>query len=337
MKHILIFFNFAKKIMTLDEIKSVVAPELSRFDDFYRDALHSDNFILDKIGAYSLKHKGKQLRPLFVFLSAKCFGAVNDSTYRAATFIELLHSATLVHDDVVDDASERRGFASINALYKNKIAVLAGDYLLAKGMMIALENKEYQMLNMISESVAKIGDGEISQLEKAKKMDISENEYYSIIEKKTASLIASCCSIGAVSTNANPEQVEAMKQFGTYAGIAFQIRDDIFDYQPDNKSGKGFGNDIKEHKMTLPLIHLLNESSAVEREFIKGKILLFGKKMKTIKQIINLANEKHSLEYCTEKMNEYIQQAENQLENIPDSEAKTALKELVRFCVNRNR
>lgn len=323
--------------MTLDEIKSVVALELSRFDDFYRDALHSDNFILDKIGAYSLKHKGKQLRPLFVFLSAKCFGDVNDKTFRAATFIELLHSATLVHDDVVDDASERRGFASINARYKNKAAVLFGDYLLAKGMMIALQNNEYQMLNMISETVTKIGEGEISQLDKAKRMDISEDEYYEIIERKTASLIASCCAIGAVSTNAAPEQVEAMKQFGTYAGIAFQIRDDIFDYQPDNMSGKGFGNDIQEHKMTLPLIHLLKESSTVEREIIKGRILLCGKKMKTIKKIIALANEKHSLEYCTEKMNEYIQKAECQLDMIPNSEAKTALKELMYYCVNRNK
>lgn len=323
--------------MTLDEIKSVVAPELSRFDDYYRDALRSDNQLLDKIGAYTLKHKGKQLRPLFVFLSAKCFGEVNDSTYRAATFIELLHSATLIHDDVVDDAAERRGFASINALYKNKIAVLSGDYLLAKGMMIALENKEYQMLDMISESVAKIGDGEISQLNKAKKMDISEDEYYQIIEKKTASLIASCCAIGAVSTNADAQQVEAMKQFGTYAGIAFQIRDDIFDYQPDNMSGKGFGNDIQEHKMTLPLIHLLKESSPLEREIIKGKILLFGRKMKTIRQVIALANEKHSLEYCTEKMNEFVKKAENQLDKIENSKTKNALKNLMYYCVNRNK
>lgn len=323
--------------MTFDEIKSVVAPELSRFDDYYSDALRSDNQLLDRIGAYTLKHKGKQLRPLFVFLSAKCFGEVNDNTYRAATFIELLHSATLIHDDVVDDASERRGLASINALYKNKIAVLAGDYLLAKGMMIALQNKEYQMLDMISEAVAKIGEGEISQLDKAKKMDVSEDEYYQIIEKKTASLIASCCAIGAVSTNAGTQQVEAMRQFGTYAGIAFQIRDDFFDYQPDNISGKGFGNDIKEHKMTLPLIHLLKESSPVEREVIKGKILLCGKKIRTIKQIIALANEKHSLEYCTEKMNEYIQKAENQLDKINDSEAKTALRNLMYYCINRNK
>ena len=214
---------------TLDDIKSAVSNELFQFEDFYKNALHSDNFLLDKIGRYTLKHKGKQLRPLFVFLSAKCFGNVNESTFRAATFIELLHSATLIHDDVVDDAAERRGFASINAMYKNKIAVLAGDYLLSKGMMIALENRDYQMLDMISETVRNMSEGEIFQLEKAKNFDISEEDYYQIIEKKTAALIASCCAIGAVSAGATPEQVEAMRQFGIYAGTAFQIRDDIFD------------------------------------------------------------------------------------------------------------
>ena len=320
---------------TLDDIKSAVSSELERFETFYKDALHSDNFILDKIGRYTLKHKGKQLRPLFVFLSAKCFGEVTDSTYRAATFIELLHSATLIHDDVVDDASERRGFASINALYKNKIAVLAGDYLLSKGMMIALEKNDYQMLDMISETVKNMSEGEIFQLEKAKNFDISEEDYYKIIEKKTASMIASCCAIGAVSTGATPEQVEMMRQFGINAGTAFQIRDDIFDYQPDNQSGKGYGNDIREHKMTLPLIHLLKESSAIERTLIINKIRLTGKRRRTIDSIIRQANEKNSLEYCEEKMNFFIQQAENQLDSISNSEAKEALKSLLYYCVKR--
>ena len=320
---------------TLDDIKSAVSDELKHFEDFYQDALHSDNKLLDKIGRYTLKHKGKQLRPLFVFLSAKCFGEVTDSTYRAATFIELLHSATLIHDDVVDDASERRGFASINALYKNKIAVLAGDYLLSKGMMIALEKHDYQMLDMISETVKNMSEGEIFQLEKAKKFDISEEDYYKIIEKKTASMIASCCAIGAVSTGATPEQVEMMRQFGINAGTAFQIRDDIFDYQPDNQSGKGYGNDIREHKMTLPLIHLLKESSAIERTLIINKIRLTGKRRRTIDSIIRQANEKNSLEYCEEKMNFFIQQAENQLDSISNSEAKEALKSLLYYCVKR--
>ena len=321
---------------TLDDIKSAVSGELKHFDDFYQDALHSDNFLLDKIGRYTLKHKGKQLRPLFVFLSAKCFGEVNESTFRAATFIELLHSATLIHDDVVDDASERRGFASINAMYKNKIAVLAGDYLLSKGMMIALENRDYQMLDMISETVKNMSEGEIFQLKKAKDLDISEEDYYQIIEKKTASLIASCCAIGAVSTGATPEQVESMRKFGIYAGTAFQIRDDIFDYQPDNASGKGYGNDIREHKMTLPLIHLLNNSSAVERTLIINKIRLSGKRKKTINDIIQKANEKNSLQYCQEKMNLFTQQAENQLNTITNSDAKEALKQLLYYCIKRN-
>ena len=327
--------HFILKMTTLDDIKSAVSNELSQFEDFYKNALHSDNFLLDKIGRYTLKHKGKQLRPLFVFLSAKCFGELNESTYRAATFIELLHSATLIHDDVVDDAAERRGFASINAMYKNKIAVLAGDYLLSKGMMIALENRDYQMLDMISETVKNMSEGEIFQLEKAKNFDISEEDYYQIIEKKTAALIASCCAIGAVSTDATPEQVEAMRQFGINAGIAFQIRDDIFDYQPDNYSGKGYGNDIREHKMTLPLIHLLKSSSAIERTLIISKIRLSGKRKTTINDIIKKTNEKNSLQYCEEKMNFFAQQAENQLNNITDCEAKEALKQLLYYCVKR--
>ena len=322
---------------TLDDIKSAVSCELDHFEAFYKDALHSDNFLLDKIGRYTLKHKGKQLRPLFVFLSAKCFGDVNESTFRAATFIELLHSATLIHDDVVDDAAERRGFASINAMYKNKIAVLAGDYLLSKGMMIALENRDYQMLDMISETVKNMSEGEIFQLEKANKFDISEEDYYQIIEKKTAALIASCCAIGAVSTGANSEQVEAMRQFGINAGIAFQIRDDIFDYQPDNHSGKGYGNDIREHKMTLPLIHLLKNSTAIERTLIIGKIRLSGKRKNTINDIIKKANEKNSLQYCEEKMDFFVKQAENQLDKIENSEAKEALKKSLFYCIKREK
>ena len=322
---------------TLDDIKSAVSEELEHFEVFYQDALHSNNILLDKIGHYTLKHKGKQLRPLFVFLSAKCFGDVNESTYRAATFIELLHSATLIHDDVVDDASERRGFASINAMYKNKIAVLAGDYLLSKGMMIALENRDYQMLDMISETVKNMSEGEIFQLEKAKNFDISEEDYYKIIEEKTASMIASCCAIGAVSAGATPEQVATMRQFGINAGAAFQIRDDIFDYQPDNHSGKGYGNDIREHKMTLPLIHLLKSSSAIERTLIINKIRLSGRRKKTIDSIIRQANEKNSLAYCEEKMQYFIQQAETQLNSLNDCEAKTALKELMYYCIKREK
>ena len=328
--------HFILEMTTLDDIKSAVSNELSQFDEFYKNALHSDNFLLDKIGRYTLKHKGKQLRPLFVFLSAKCFGEVNESTYRAATFIELLHSATLIHDDVVDDAAERRGFASINAMYKNKIAVLAGDYLLSKGMMIALGNRDYQMLDMISETVKNMSEGEIFQLEKAKRFDISEDDYYQIIEKKTAALIASCCAIGAVSSGATTEQVEAMRQFGINAGTAFQIRDDIFDYQPDNKSGKGYGNDIREHKMTLPLIHLLKNSSAIERTLIISKIRLSGKKNSTVNDIIKKANDKNSLAYCEEKMSFFTQQAKNQLDNIDNSDTKEALKKLLYYCIKRN-
>ncbi|MGN0034031.1 MAG: polyprenyl synthetase family protein [Candidatus Limimorpha sp.] len=324
-------------MISIEEIKDNLSEELARFNNFYEGALHSNNLILNKIGLHTLKHRGKQLRPLFVLLSAKCFGDVSDSTYRAATFIELLHSATLIHDDVVDDASERRGFASINAMFKNKIAVLSGDYLLSKGMLIALENSDYQMLEMISQTVRNMSEGEIFQLEKAKSMDISEEDYYSIIEKKTASLIASCCAIGAVSAGADNEQTEIIRQFGTNAGIAFQIRDDIFDYQPYNKSGKGYGNDISEHKMTLPLIHLLRESNPFERTIIKTKIRLSGKKKKTINEIISLANEKHSIEYATEKMNMYIEKAEAQLNMLAETKARTDLRNLMYYCIKREK
>ncbi|MDY6436962.1 MAG: polyprenyl synthetase family protein [Bacteroidales bacterium] len=320
----------------LEDIKKVIAPELERFEAFYADALHSDNPLLDRIGRHTLKHKGKQLRPAFVFLAAKCFGQVNESAYRAATFIELLHSATLIHDDVVDDASERRGFASINAMFKNKIAVLAGDYLLSKGMMIALENHDYQMLDLISEAVRNMSEGEIFQLDKAKNFDIMEDDYYQIIEKKTASMIASCCAIGSISAGATPEQVETMRQFGLNAGKAFQIRDDIFDYQPDNNTGKGYGNDIREHKMTLPLIHLLKESSVLERTLIINRIRLSGTRRRTVDSIICKANEKNSLAYCEEKMNLFIRQAEDNLNTIEDSEAKNALKDLMFYCIKRN-
>lgn len=321
--------------MTIDDIKSTISEELLKFETFYRDALHSDNFLLDRIGRYTLRHKGKQMRPIFVFLCAKCFGDVNVSTYRAATFIELLHSATLIHDDVVDDAAERRGFASINALYKNKIAVLAGDYLLSKGMMIALEKHDYEMLDMISDTVKKMSEGEIFQLEKAKKMSITEDDYYQIIEKKTASMIGSCCAIGAVSAGAAPAQVAAMRKFGVLAGTAFQIRDDIFDYQPDNHSGKGYGNDIREHKMTLPLIHLLKESTPIERTLIISKIRLSGNKKRTVDYIIRKANEINSLNYCEERMYYFAQQAENQLDMINDCEAKESLRKLLYYCIKR--
>ena len=284
-----------------------------------------------------MKQKGKQIRPLFVLLSAKCHGEINENTYRAAAFIELLHTATLIHDDVVDNSDKRRGMFSLNALWKNKISVLIGDYLLSKGMLLALQNKDYQMLDTISETVKAMSEGEIYQMEKARRMDITEEDYYDIIRRKTASLISSCCVVGALSVKADESQVEKMKRFGTLAGIAFQIKDDIFDYQLDNKTGKPAGNDIQEHKMTLPLIHLLKTSSVSERRSIIRKIKYHSDDVEARLDIINKVNNNRCLDYAKEKMNVFVDDALSQLDDIKDSVALTSLKSLVNYCINREK
>ena len=264
------------------------------------DSLKSSTPLLNKILKYVLKQKGKQIRPLFVLLSAKCHGEINENTYRAAAFIELLHTATLIHDDVVDNSDKRRGMFSLNALWKNKIAVLIGDYLLSKGMLLALQNKDYQMLDTISETVKAMSEGEIYQMEKARRMDITEEDYYDIIRGKTASLISSCCVVGALSVNATESQVEKMRKFGTSAGIAFQIKDDTFDYQINNKTGKPAGNDIQEHKMTLPLIHLLKISDKSERRSIIRKIKYHSDEVESRMEIIEKVHQNHCLDYAEE-------------------------------------
>lgn len=322
---------------SLDEIKKSIETELKQFNVFLDDSLKSSTPLLNKILRYVLKQKGKQIRPLFVLLSAKCHGEINENTYRAAAFIELLHTATLIHDDVVDDSDKRRGLFSLNALWKNKIAVLVGDYLLSKGMILALENKDYQMLESISETVKSMSEGEIYQMEKARRMDITEEDYYDIIKRKTASLIASCCVLGALSVNADEIQVERMKQFGTSVGIAFQIKDDIFDYQTNNKTGKPAGNDIQEHKMTLPLIHLLNISDRSERRAIIRSIKYHSDEPKVCAKIINKVQENHCIDYAEGKMNDFVEDAISHLSEIKDSEALTSLKNLVEFCINREK
>lgn len=322
---------------SLDEIKKSIETELKQFNVFLDDSLKSSTPLLNKILRYVLKQKGKQIRPLFVLLSAKCHGEINENTYRAAAFIELLHTATLIHDDVVDDSDKRRGLFSLNALWKNKIAVLVGDYLLSKGMILALENKDHQMLESISETVKSMSEGEIYQMEKARRMDITEEDYYDIIKRKTASLIASCCVLGALSVNADEIQVERMKQFGTSVGIAFQIKDDIFDYQTNNKTGKPVGNDIQEHKMTLPLIHLLNISDRSERRAIIRSIKYHSDEPKVCAKIINKVQENHCIDYAEGKMNDFVEDAISHLSEIKDSEALTSLKNLVEFCINREK
>lgn len=321
----------------LDEIKKTIEPELKQFNVFLEESLKSSTPLLNKILKYVLKQKGKQIRPLFVLLSAKCHGEINENTYRAAAYIELLHTATLVHDDVVDDSDKRRGMFSINALWKNKIAVLVGDYLLSKGLILALENKYYQMLDAIAETVKAMSEGEIYQMEKARRMDITEEDYYDIIRRKTASLISSCCVVGALSVKADEAIVEKMRNFGTSAGVAFQIKDDIFDYQLDNKTGKPAGNDIQEHKMTLPLIHLLKTISPAERRSIIRKIKYRSDDANERMEIINMVHQNKCLEYAEEKMDGFVKESMAQLDGITDSEALRSLKDLVYYCITREK
>ena len=322
---------------TLDAIKKTIEAELKQFNVFLEDSLKSSTPLLNKILKYVLKQKGKQIRPLFVLLSAKCHGEINENTYRAAAFIELLHTATLIHDDVVDNSDKRRGMLSLNALWKNKIAVLIGDYLLSKGMLLALQNKDYQMLDTISETVMAMSEGEIYQMEKASRMDITEEDYYDIIRGKTASLISSCCVVGALSVNATESQVEKMRNFGTSAGIAFQIKDDIFDYQINNKTGKPAGNDIQEHKMTLPLIHLLKISDKSERRSIIRKIKYHSDEVESRMEIIDKVHQNHCLDYAEGKMNAFVDEALSQLDEIKNEEALTSLKALVDYCIKREK
>ena len=322
---------------TLDAIKKTIEAELKQFNVFLEDSLKSSTPLLNKILKYVLKQKGKQIRPLFVLLSAKCHGEINENTYRAAAFIELLHTATLIHDDVVDNSDKRRGMFSLNALWKNKIAVLIGDYLLSKGMLLALQNKDYQMLDTISETVKAMSEGEIYQMEKARRMDITEEDYYDIIRGKTASLISSCCVVGALSVNATESQVEKMRKFGTSAGIAFQIKDDIFDYQINNKTGKPAGNDIQEHKMTLPLIHLLKISDKSDRRSIIRKIKYHSDEVESLMEIIEKVHQNHCLDYAEEKMNAFVDEALSQLDEIKNEEALASLKSLVDYCIKREK
>ncbi len=256
----------------IKDIKAFIKPEMEKFEPFFKKAVKSNVPLLDIVMNYIIRRKGKQMRPMFVFLSAKLFGDVTESSYTAAALIELLHTATLIHDDVVDNSNKRRGFFSVNALWRSKIAVLAGDFLLSKGLLLAVEKKEFKLLEIVSEAVKEMAEGELLQIEKSRKLDITEKTYFEIIYKKTATLIASCTAAGASSGNADKEQIEKLKQFGKYAGITFQIKDDLFDYQKNNSTGKPAGNDIQEKKMTLPIIFALKNSDKKEKRKILSLI-----------------------------------------------------------------
>jgi len=325
-------------MVSVDEIKNSVKTEMAVFEEKFKASLKSDVALLDKITHYVIKRKGKQMRPMFVFLTAKCLNeTVEESTYTAASLIELLHTATLVHDDVVDDANERRGFFSVNALWKNKIAVLVGDYLLSRGLLLSVDNKEYKLLQIVSTAVKEMSEGELLQIEKARKLDITEDIYFNIIRQKTASLVASCCAAGAASVTNNDETIAKMKQFGELVGLAFQIKDDIFDYGNSDKIGKPTGNDIRERKMTLPLIYTLNNCSAELRRELINIVKNHNEEPKKIRRAITIVTDTGGVAYAFDKMIVIKNKALELLNDFPENPAKKALIGLVEYTVYREK
>lgn len=322
---------------SLDDIKKPIKEELKKFDANFPSLLKSDVPLLNIVTNYIIRRKGKQMRPMFVFLTAKTLGDINGSTHTAASLIELLHTATLIHDDVVDESFERRGFLSINALWHSKIAVLMGDYLLAKGLLLAVKKNEFQLLELVSDAVREMSEGELLQIQKSRKLNITEEQYFEVIRKKTAALISACTSCGAKSVNANASILDSMKLFGEYVGIAFQIRDDLFDYEKTTLIGKPTGNDIKEKKLTLPLIYALEKSSTQERKKIIHTISRHNKNTVKVKEIIEFVKQKGGLDYSEKKMKEYKNKAIDIIKNIPESESKKALIQLVEFTTTRKK
>lgn len=324
-------------MLKIKDIKQPVSKEMALFESKFKNSLKTSVPLLDKIMHYIIKRKGKQMRPLFVFLTAKLFNNVNESTYTAASLIELLHTATLVHDDIIDEANFRRGVFSINALWKNKISVLVGDFLLSRGLLLAVENEQYQLLKIMSTAVKEMSEGELLQIEKTRRLDITEEVYFEIIKKKTAALISACCEAGAASTNAHKNDILKMRSFGEKAGIAFQIKDDLFDYTQNPLIGKPTGIDIREKKMTLPLIYTLNNSDKKTKAFIINTIKNDSKNSKKIEQIINIVKEKKGLEYAKNKMELFVNEALKILKEFENNESKSSLINLVEYVVKREK
>src|SRR5512140_2315297 len=321
----------------LTQIKRPVEKEMAEFEAYFSKTMRSEIPLLKIIVNYIFRRKGKQMRPLLVFLTAKLNGEIGEPTFVAATFIELLHTASIVHDDVVDDASERRGALSINALWNSKIAVLVGDYMLSKGLLISIEKSRFDMLEIVSEAVKSMSEGELFQLQKSRKLNIREEDYFRIIKAKTAALIAACTASGARSVTDNQETIQAMKDFGQNIGMAFQIRDDILDYDGNGLTGKLIGNDIKEKKITLPLIHALEQSTYSRRRHI---LSIFGNKKKSasdISEVRDFVSEYGGIDYAGIKMNQYRDKALEILDEYPDSDVKESLKEFVNYTTSRNK
>ena len=320
----------------VERIKEPIYQEMELFEEKFTQSMLSKVALLNRITHFIVNRKGKQMSPMFVFIVAKLVGEgkVNERTYRGAAVIELIHTATLVHDDVVDDSNKRRGFFSINALWKNKIAVLVGDYLLSKGLLLSIENEDFDLLKIISVAVKEMSQGELLQIEKARNLDITEEIYYDIIRQKTATLLASCCALGAQSVNASPEEVEKMHRFGEVLGMAFQIKDDLFDYG-DQKIGKPTGIDIKEQKMTLPLIHTLNVVSKAEKKALVNIVKNDNKNKAKVKELIAIVKEKGGLDFAIKKMENYRKEALSLLFEFPKNEYRDALELMLNYVIER--
>ncbi|MDY3316656.1 polyprenyl synthetase family protein [Riemerella anatipestifer] len=319
----------------VEEIKRPIGAEMKLFEQKFYESMQSKVPLLDKVTRFIVTTKGKQMRPMFVFLCAKLVGDVNEKTYRGASMIELIHTATLVHDDVVDESFKRRNFFSINALWKNKIAVLVGDYLLSKSVLLSTDNKDFDLLSVISTTIREMSEGELLQLEKARKLDITEDVYYEIIRQKTATLIAACCEIGVLSNGVDDTMTKKMRDFGTYTGMAFQIKDDLFDYLSKNIIGKPVGIDIKEQKMTLPLIYTLKNANEKDRKYYFDTIKRYNHNPKRIKELIDFVKHSGGLDYAIGVMKDFQQKAKDILEEFPDSEAKTSLNLMLDYVIER--
>lgn len=323
-------------MLSLDEIKKPIAAELDTFEGKFKASMQSSVPLLDRITHYIVKRKGKQIRPMFVFFSASLCGGITEATHRGAALVELLHTASLVHDDVVDNSYQRRGFFSINALWKNKIAVLVGDFLLSKGLLLSINNGDFELLKIVSEAVKQMSEGELLQIEKARRLDIDEKIYYEVIRQKTASLIASCCACGAASAGADQETVEKMRLFGEKVGIAFQIKDDLFDFGTD-AIGKPLGIDIKEKKITLPLIYALNNASGSERRRIINLVKNHNEESAKVSEIINFVRSSGGMDYATQQMEAYQVEAFKIINDLPAHSSRDALQQLVRFTTERKK
>ncbi len=322
--------------LSLKEIKRPVEEELQKFDKHFRQSMKSNVALLDTITYYIVQRKGKQVRPLFVFLCARLFGKINDSSHNAAAFIEILHTATLVHDDVVDESNKRRGFFSINALWKNKVAVLVGDFLYAKGFLLSIENEEFELLRIVSQAIKEMIEGELTQIDKTRKLDIDEEVYYDIIRQKTAYLIAAACSAGASTTTNDRDVIEKMRLFGETIGIAFQIKDDLFDYGEED-IGKPTGIDIKEKKMTLPLIHVLRKADKKNRRWIINILKRHNNNKVKVKELVNYVKNNGGIEYAQNALNKYTEQAIAILHEFAPSPARDSIEQLVQFVIARNK